>query len=179
MGCSAPPHHRSTAPPALFRRTECDSAARLFSALFTSRGCGLLTTACADNIQHKHTCAVGFLMTSHPPLTHISKGFWSIDHVPPKPKEDMVALTKIPQGYAQLRDWLTVAAPVFDKYVLNKTCFPLTIKMCRVGSACKVHAQVRPCVWLACAYGGCVAWYFFCFGRGEITSRLSKKRVYY
>eukprot|EP00729_Bicosta_minor_P004538 gene4538-20389_t len=45
---------------------------------------------------------------------HEIRGFWSIDHVPPKPKEDMVALTKIPQGYAQLRDWLTVAAPVFD-----------------------------------------------------------------
>lgn len=87
----------------------------------------------------------------------------------------MVALTKIPQGYAQLRDWLTVAAPVFDKYVLNKTCIPLTIKMCRVGSACKVHAQVQPCVWLACAYGGCVAWYFFCFGRGRLPRDFPKK----
>lgn len=94
----------------------------------------------------------------------------------------MVALTKIPQGYAQLRDWLTVAAPVFDKYVLNKTCIPLTIKMCRVGSACKVLAQVRPCVWLACvwlacAYGGCVASYFLFWERGDYLETFKKKSV--
>lgn len=89
----------------------------------------------------------------------------------------MVALTKIPQGYAQLRDWLTVAAPVFDKYVLNKTCIPLTIKMCRVGSGCKVRAQVRPCVWLACLCLRRVCCFVFLFWvEGRLPRDFQKKK---